>query len=108
MVKTADQIEAIVRAYRREVEKDYRVQQVILFGSYAAGVARDESDIDLAIVSEDFRGKPEMEVLKNLSRKTLMVDTSIEALAFTPEELDSPDPRSFSYQVKTRGRPIAA
>jgi len=108
MVRTKDQIEAIVRAYLKEVEKDYRISQVLIFGSYATDNATDMSDIDLAIVSEDFRGKPEMEILKNLSRKALFIDTSLEVLAFTPDELVSPDPRSFSYQVKTRGRPIAA
>lgn len=108
MVKTRDQIEMVVRAYIKEVSKTYRVEQVILFGSYARGNATEFSDIDLAIVSSDFHGKPEMDILQDLSRKTLNIDTSLEVLAFTPEELLSPDPVSFAYQVKKTGLPMAA
>lgn len=108
MVKTKDQIEAIVKTYIREVEKLYRVEQVILFGSYATGKANEFSDIDLAVVSPDFQGKPEMEILQHLSRMTVGIDTSLEVLAFTPEELASPDPLSFSYQVKKKGLLLAA
>lgn len=108
MVKTRDQVEAIVRAYVKEVSKTYRIEQVILFGSYASGNATEFSDIDLAIVSPDFRGRPEMEILQDLSRKTMSIDTSLEVLAFTPEEFVSPDPLSFLYQVKKNGLPLAA
>jgi predicted nucleotidyltransferase len=67
-------ITEVVRAYVREVEKSYRVEQVILFGSYATGSAHEYSDINLAIVSP---GKPEMEVLEHLSRIAMNVDTAL-------------------------------
>lgn len=108
MVKTRDQIKKIIKTYVKEVSKSYRVEQVILFGSYASGRATKFSDIDLAIVSSDFRGKPEMEILQDLSRKTMNVDTSLEVLAFTPDEMDSPDPLSFSYEIKKMGLLLAA
>ena len=108
MVKNKAQIKKIVRAYTEEVSKDYKISQVILFGSYAKGEARDESDIDLAIVSPDFRNKPEMEILENLSRKAMNVNTSLEVLAFTPEELKSPDSRTLPYQIKKYGIRMAA
>lgn len=106
MVKTKDQVREIIRAFVGEIARDYRITQVILFGSYARGVPKTESDIDLAVVSPDFSGKPEMEILQYLSRKAMKVDTSLEVLAFEPKDLTSPDPRSFSYQVKTYGIPI--
>lgn len=108
MVKSKDQIEKIVRAYAKEVGKDYHLAEVIVFGSYASGTAREESDIDVAVVSPDFRGKREMDILEFLSRKTINIDTSLEVLAFTPEELESPDPRSLPYLIKTKGMRIAA
>lgn len=108
MVKTRGQVESIIKAYIKEVRKVYRVEKVILFGSYANGMASEFSDIDVAIVSPDFHGKPEMEILQKLSRIAMKIDTSLEVLAFTPEDIDSPDPLSFSYQVKKRGFPIAA
>ncbi len=108
MVKSEDQIKEIVSLYVKEVEKDYNIEQVILFGSYASGKANELSDIDLVIVSPDFRGKPEMDILEDLSRKAMKINTLLEVLALTPEDLESPDPRSFSYQVKKYGMPIAA
>jgi len=108
MVKTKNQIEKTVSEFVKEISKDFKINQVILFGSYAQGRPREESDIDIAIVSSDFQGKPEMEILQYLSRKSMQFDTSLEVVAFTPEDLASPDPRSFSYQVKTFGIPLAA
>ena len=107
MVKTRDQIDTIVKKYIKEVNRRYRVEQVVLFGSYAAGNATESSDIDIAIISPDFRGKPEMEVLEDLSRMTLNIDTSLEVIAFSPEEFVSPDPLSFTYQIKKRGLLLA-
>jgi hypothetical protein len=55
MVATRRQIETIADDYVRNLQKrGIRVQQVILFGSYARGEAADDSDIDMAFISDDF------------------------------------------------------
>lgn len=33
------------------------LNKIVIFGSYAKGTAEKESDIDIIVVSEDFRGK---------------------------------------------------
>jgi predicted nucleotidyltransferase len=38
-------------------EKGVDVSKIILFGSQAEGRATEESDVDIVIISEDFRGK---------------------------------------------------
>jgi predicted nucleotidyltransferase len=38
-------------------EKGLKVNKIILFGSQARGTATEESDIDIVIVSEEFRRK---------------------------------------------------
>lgn len=108
MVRTQDQVTAIIRALIRAVESDFQVSAAILFGSYAHGRAHADSDIDVAIVSPDFRERPEMEVLECLSRTAMHVDTALEVLAFTPEELVAPDPRSFAYHVQRDGVTVSA
>lgn len=108
MAKTRKQITSIVRQYVKVVAKQYKVTKVILFGSYARGQAKAYSDIDLVIVSPDFRRKPEMKILENLSRMAAKVSSLLEVLAMTPEDLKSPDPRSFSYEVKKTGISVAA
>jgi predicted nucleotidyltransferase len=107
MVKTKNQIEAAVKLLVADLANEFHITAVLLFGSYARGTPTEESDIDVALVSPDFAGKDEMDVLQVLSRKAMKINTSLEVVAFTPSELEKPDPRSFSYQVKTYGIPIA-
>ncbi len=106
MVNSRDQIIQVVQRYVASLKKDFRISQAYLFGSYARGTAREESDIDVALVSEDFRNTSEMDLLGYLSQKTIPVNTALEVLAFTPEEMEHPDPRTLPYHVKTFGIPI--
>jgi predicted nucleotidyltransferase len=46
---------AQIEAYCRVVAHEFRPRKIILFGSYAAGSATPESDVDLAVVMP-FRG----------------------------------------------------
>jgi predicted nucleotidyltransferase len=38
-------------------KKGIDIQKIIIFGSYARGVQREDSDIDIIIVSRDFRDR---------------------------------------------------
>ncbi len=44
----------IVNKYKEEIKKKYNITEIILFGSYAKGTENEDSDIDIAIVSDDF------------------------------------------------------
>jgi len=41
--------------YIKVLQKHYKIDAVYLFGSYAKGVQRDYSDIDIAVVSRDIK-----------------------------------------------------
>ncbi len=43
-----------VNRFIEELRKHYTITAVILFGSYAKGTANKDSDIDIAIISDDF------------------------------------------------------
>ncbi len=43
-----------INKFKVEIEKRYNVTAIILFGSYAKGTANEDSDIDIAVVSDDF------------------------------------------------------
>jgi len=45
-----------VKKYAERVRHDFDVKKVILFGSYAKGTAREDSDIDVAVVFEASTG----------------------------------------------------
>jgi predicted nucleotidyltransferase len=63
------------------------VSKAILFGSYAKGTAKPESDIDIAIVSSQF-GKNNLKEMMLLRRIALKIDSHIEPLPFSPREIN--------------------
>lgn len=78
---------------RRLGEAGVRVERLVLFGSRAQDRADAQSDIDLAVVSSDFRGKDIFERVE-LTRVAEM-DTvfkfhvPLDLILMTPEELAS-------------------
>lgn len=60
----ARKIMKIVKEYAEEVKKNYDIEAVILFGSYAKGTNHKDSDIDVAIITDDFENNIFEEELK--------------------------------------------
>ena len=55
MSQKRQKIEKIIDRYRQELKNlGIKVEKVILYGSYAKGNPREDSDIDLIVVSGDF------------------------------------------------------
>ena len=69
------------------------ISKIILFGSQARGGATAESDIDIAIVSVDFRGKDifkRVELIKEAEQETIRKFLiPLDVVPLTPEELKS-------------------
>ena len=87
MVKTKREIEEIIRKYQEELKKlGINSQRVILYGSYARGNPREDSDIDLIVVSDDFRNMNLRERLETLGLAAGRVFEPIEAIGYTEEE----------------------
>jgi len=42
-----------IKLYIDEISKHYKIDYVVLFGSYAKGTNHENSDIDIAIISND-------------------------------------------------------
>lgn len=63
------------------------VSKAILFGSYAKGTAKPESDIDIAIISSQF-GKNNLKEMMLLRRIALKIDSHIEPIPFSPEDIN--------------------
>jgi predicted nucleotidyltransferase len=57
---TQDAVIDIVRNYAHEIEEQgVHLRTVILFGSFAKGRQHEWSDIDVALVADDFTGLPD-------------------------------------------------
>ena len=79
-----------VKKFKNALESiNIRVDQLILFGSQAEGTAREDSDIDLVVISSSFANKSYWERINILSDAIYEVLAPIEASAFTPDEWKS-------------------
>ena len=77
----------IISAFRNAIEsKGIKVDKLILFGSYATGQYREDSDIDIVVISRDFQNKSYWERIDILSDAIYALFEPIEATAFTPDE----------------------
>jgi len=96
MVKTEREIKIILSCYSAEIAKLGVVpHEILLYGSYARGNAREDSDIDVIVVSEDFKGMNLRERLELLGLAAGRVFEPIEAIGYTPEELEANKKESF-------------
>ena len=82
------------------------VNRVILFGSYAKGTASEYSDIDIAVISNDFKDKnllKRLELIGEALARAKIMD-SVEVLPYTEEEFNSKREGSFaSDEIKVKG-----
>ncbi len=67
----------IVQKYVEKICENYKVYAIILFGSYAKGTNNENSDIDIAIITDDFENDIFDEEL-NLMKLRRKIDTRIE------------------------------
>ena len=104
MALSENQMIEIIRGFSALLKKDIPIKEIILFGSYAKGNPKEYSDIDLAIISDWFKGKAQIENMKYLSRSAARYNSLIEALPFTEEEYKNLDKRSFLASIIKNGR----
>lgn len=106
MAKKIFDVKTIVIQYTKVLEKlGIHVEAVILYGSYAAGVPRDESDIDLVVISKDLERFNFPERLSFLSRATLHIDAPLEVIGYTPDEIKGKAGESIFWdEIRTKGK----
>ena len=88
---TLEQAKIIAAKFAEFVTKQYNVKQVYLYGSYAKGIYDNDSDIDIAVVAEDFTGDL-FEDTFSLMKVRRNVDYKIEPHPFTVEDFTVENP----------------
>ncbi len=82
----------VISDFKKALESaGIKPQKILLYGSYATGNYRPDSDIDLVVISEDFEGKSYWQRIDLLSGAIYKVFQPIEAVAMTPQEWESED-----------------
>ncbi|MBN1472585.1 MAG: nucleotidyltransferase domain-containing protein [Syntrophaceae bacterium] len=87
------------------MNETYDIYAVVVYGSYAEGRANDDSDIDVAVFSDDF-GKDPYEEMKALFRLRRQIDTDIEPLPFSRDAYFSSDTTEFVTEIVRKGEVI--
>ncbi|MGB2841636.1 MAG: nucleotidyltransferase domain-containing protein [Halobacteriota archaeon] len=70
-----------------KLSKKIRIEKVIIFGSRARGEEKEESDVDLLIISPDFKAKKFRERALGFY-KYYELDFPVDFICFTPEEFE--------------------
>ena len=101
MVKTTINIEILnsIKKYIEEIKKYYKIDAIILFGSYAKGTNHENSDIDIAIVSSDIKDK--FDDGANLISLTWGINTNIEPHPIKTEEFKENETPFIDEIIKT-------
>ena len=68
-------------------ENNISVEKVLLFGSIMKGTSREDSDIDIAVISSSFKGDrySDRRIIVPLRRG---IDSRIDPIPFTPEDYE--------------------
>ncbi len=84
-------IDIIKNFVKEALKENIRISQAVLFGSFAKGTNHEYSDIDVAVVSEDFEG---IRLFDNIRLGKPRVNTSvdIETHPYRPEEFNEDNP----------------
>lgn len=81
-----DEIIQSIQKYIEKISQYYKIDAIILFGSYAKGTENENSDIDIAVISSDF--KDIIEDGAKLIGLTWKIDTRIEPHPITTEDYE--------------------
>lgn len=102
------EIKKLVDRFIAGLQNHITVDRVYLFGSYARDKQSKFSDIDLAIVSQDFKKISPFKRLVFLGKVAWDAKTPmIEAIGYTPEEFSSKSPLEFPSEIRAHGIPIS-
>jgi len=88
-----ERIKQIALQYAEHLKKEYKLRGVYIYGSYARGNYTADSDIDIAVVAEDFTGDLVEDTfrLMKLRRK---VDYRIEPRPFIADLFNESNPEA--------------
>lgn len=104
MDEITERVKEQIKNYVQDVDRYIPVKKAFLFGSYAKGIYKENSDIDIAIVSSNFNGKDPVDVnAQLLSYARLYKNICIEPIGFDEYEFDQ---NPFMQEILSTGKEI--
>lgn len=104
MYKASSQIREIIEEYKEALQSlGIDVERVILYGSFAKGNQREDSDIDIVIISKDFQKMNLRERLEVLGIAAVRIMKPVEAMGYTPREIEVASEASLLKEILELG-----
>ena len=97
-------IESELKKLVAKILETIKVNQIILFGSYAYGKPGSQSDIDLCIITEE--NKRKIDLIKEISLKLFYeTDYPLDIIVYKPEEFKyrADSQTTFESQILNKG-----
>jgi predicted nucleotidyltransferase len=100
MVRTKEQILEVAEKYGKALSYVFENIEIRLYGSYHNGNPHQDSDIDFAVISNDFNDMDYLLSLKILNRMKILIDDDIEPISLTPQEFLNPPIGSIASALR--------
>jgi uncharacterized protein len=98
----AQDITDIVIKFGIEAKKEFKIDKILLFGSYAKGTAKEFSDIDIAVQMAFKNSNNRIEIATKLWQIASKIDIRIEPKLSFNDDYDPNEPASiFSSILRT-------
>jgi uncharacterized protein len=107
MVKKQSQIKKVLRDLVASLKrKGIKVNRLILYGSYANGNPRSDSDIDVVVISSSFNNKNLLKRQELLGEAIFGLDESVEAIGYSYNEFAKRSRLSFLFDIASSGKTV--
>lgn len=105
MVKKRSQITKLIRKLVVNLKHmGIKVDKLILYGSYAKGKAKADSDIDIAVISSSFDNKNLIERQELLGEAACALGEPVEVIGYSYKEYVKRHPMSFLFDIVSNGK----
>ena len=92
MAESTNKAIELVKKLVEQIEKSQiRIVEAFLFGSYAKGTYNEWSDIDVALISDDFVGNRFLD-LKSIAKATIRTSIDIHPHTFRRDDFNANNP----------------
>lgn len=99
-------IKSEIDKYLNRLKQDLTLERVLLYGSFAEGKAKEDSDVDVLILSSDFTKMDEDERLRLLYRRSVGFPYNLHVYGLTPKEYKEASPLTILGAIKRKTKTI--
>lgn len=103
MVEIPDNLKVPIFSFLEDIQTVCSLDKVVLYGSFAKGKGRPDSDIDLAIFSRSANDKNRLEIMAKIFAKVPKYKLDIQPLVFSFQDFTSTDNSFIQKEIKNNG-----